>query len=395
MKVKTNSCMQTSLVISSMACLYPCLQHCRLASKGLLKADIHNFCNASKCDIACSSDLELHLQIYLDELSRVIFRKENLQSDRNWWLAVYYSLYIQSFVRFTLILIEQLMRGTNLADSGNSFKNTGSCREYLHTFVRLFAAASAGYDPIGVHSSQAGAVPLDHIQYIQEARNAFGSDEPAAIMPESSLDLIKQRFEMGQESQKQDVAVNSISNYIDSRSSAWNLDVQVEHHKIPELLFPLQDDNFSDQSFEYVDSVPETPSPSVMRSMSRTKRRANSPPDDLGFPGVRSSTESLNEKFKQHSLSRKASSSSMNSAFEDDRVYPEVKGRLTVAEVKNLEFLFQKNPKPTSFMKKELAEQMMVDVARINVSGCLPTTKNKALTGVTELVPKSSGSSKV
>jgi hypothetical protein len=46
----------------------------------------------------------------------------------------------------------------------------------------------------------------------------------------------------------------------------------------------------------------------------------------------------------------------------------EPKPRLAKDEVELLEREFAKNPKPISSLKRELAEQMGVDVARINVS---------------------------
>jgi hypothetical protein len=45
----------------------------------------------------------------------------------------------------------------------------------------------------------------------------------------------------------------------------------------------------------------------------------------------------------------------------------ESKPRLAKEEVEQLEAEFQKNPKPNSSLKKGLAEQMHVDIARINV----------------------------
>jgi hypothetical protein len=46
----------------------------------------------------------------------------------------------------------------------------------------------------------------------------------------------------------------------------------------------------------------------------------------------------------------------------------ESKPRLSKEEVEQLEAEFQRNPKPNAHTKKGLAEQMRVDIARINVS---------------------------
>lgn len=55
-----------------------------------------------------------------------------------------------------------------------------------------------------------------------------------------------------------------------------------------------------------------------------------------------------------------------NSLLQSHRT--ETKPRLSKGEVEQLEAEFQKNNKPSSNVKKGLAEQMRVDVARINVS---------------------------
>lgn len=50
----------------------------------------------------------------------------------------------------------------------------------------------------------------------------------------------------------------------------------------------------------------------------------------------------------------------------------ETKPRLGKDEVDILEREFKKNPKPTTQTKRQFAEDMRVDLARINVSLCAP-----------------------
>lgn len=52
----------------------------------------------------------------------------------------------------------------------------------------------------------------------------------------------------------------------------------------------------------------------------------------------------------------------------------ETKPRLSKGEVARLEAVFQENNKPSSSVKKGLAEQMRVDVARINVRAPSPSS---------------------
>jgi hypothetical protein len=85
----------------------------------------------------CISTLDLHLNLYLDELSRVFFKKENLRT-RNWWLSAFLSFCIQSLVRKVLIVL--------FADEVPD-RSLGA-REYLRLPVRLFIASSGIHDPL-------------------------------------------------------------------------------------------------------------------------------------------------------------------------------------------------------------------------------------------------------
>jgi hypothetical protein len=85
----------------------------------------------------CISTLDLHLNLYLDELSRVFFKKENLRT-RNWWLSAFLSFCIQSLVKKALIAL--------FADEAPD-RSLGA-REYLRLPVRLFIASSGIHDPL-------------------------------------------------------------------------------------------------------------------------------------------------------------------------------------------------------------------------------------------------------
>jgi hypothetical protein len=77
----------------------------------------------------------------MDSLNDVMFSKLGLSNHKYWWLAIFYSLCIQSLVRVNLIKLNERVELPNL-DLHTSAKR------YLHTFISLFEAASAEYDPI-------------------------------------------------------------------------------------------------------------------------------------------------------------------------------------------------------------------------------------------------------
>ncbi|KAM7195931.1 hypothetical protein V8F20_007296 [Naviculisporaceae sp. PSN 640] len=135
---------QTSLVMISMICLNRCLQALRLISAGLLLPGAHDDCSAAGCEVHCIRELLACVRAYIDELSAVMFNKENMR-DRRWWLSTFYSLCIQSYVRHSLLVIEKHLCFPDL-DDVPAEDLTGT--QYLHLAAVLFTAASAKYDPL-------------------------------------------------------------------------------------------------------------------------------------------------------------------------------------------------------------------------------------------------------
>ncbi|KAK3298726.1 uncharacterized protein B0H64DRAFT_318014 [Chaetomium fimeti] len=135
---------RTSLVILSMVCLRHCLEALRLHSANLLSPRGHEDCGGGQCQVECIHNLRSRVAAYVDELSSVIFNKENMR-DRRWWLSTFYSLYIQSYVRHALITIEKQLRFQSSDDVPAEDLTT---TQYLHLPAVLFTAASAKYDPL-------------------------------------------------------------------------------------------------------------------------------------------------------------------------------------------------------------------------------------------------------
>jgi hypothetical protein len=133
----------TSLVILSMVCLRHCLEALRLHSANLLSGG-HEDCGGGQCQVQCIRNLRSQVAAYIDELSSVIFNKENMR-DRRWWLSTFYSLYIQSYVRHALIIVEKQLRFLSVEDVA---AEDLTATQYLHLPAVLFTAASAKYDPL-------------------------------------------------------------------------------------------------------------------------------------------------------------------------------------------------------------------------------------------------------
>lgn len=136
--------LQTSLVMLSMVCLRHCLEALRLHSAGLLTKGAHGDCMPGQCQVQCIQDVSYYVESYINELSSVVFNKENMR-DRRWWLSTFYSLYIQSYVRQALIAIEKQLCFDAVDDVPAEDLTSA---QYLHLAAILFTAASAKYDPL-------------------------------------------------------------------------------------------------------------------------------------------------------------------------------------------------------------------------------------------------------
>lgn len=86
-----------------MICLRTCAEALIAKASGLFDARWHSICELNKCKVDCLANLNTHLQLYTQELSRVFFKRDNLKNRRPWWLSAFYSFCIQSYVRRVLI----------------------------------------------------------------------------------------------------------------------------------------------------------------------------------------------------------------------------------------------------------------------------------------------------
>jgi hypothetical protein len=111
---------------------------------GKLGRNTHLPCKRDLCKVVCISDIHRNLNLYLDELSRVLFLKENLYH-KAWWLSVFYSFCIQALVRKILI---QLAPERIIFLSVTFASTTLEIKQYLYIAIRLFTAMSGTHDPL-------------------------------------------------------------------------------------------------------------------------------------------------------------------------------------------------------------------------------------------------------
>lgn len=105
---------------------------------GKLTSWLHQACTQSTCVVEHMKDLNIQLQQYVNELSRIMFRKENLRGDRSWRLPAFYSLCIQSLVRKGLISV--------FGNASTASSHSKCLGQHLQLAVQLFIALSPGFD---------------------------------------------------------------------------------------------------------------------------------------------------------------------------------------------------------------------------------------------------------
>jgi hypothetical protein len=178
------------LIAQSFICLRSCLEIIRVQLSELH----HRGCKLSSCEIECTSTLSMYLRLYLDEVSRVIFKKENLKGSRAWWLSTFYSLCIQSCVRKMLIAI--IEGYASEADGANLL----SAKQYLHLALKLFQSSSRGYDPLVLtwtddfkHLFSAEESP--RAEHYRLAQTAVGQSSWQSSKIDSSRDYLNRIFE--------------------------------------------------------------------------------------------------------------------------------------------------------------------------------------------------------
>jgi hypothetical protein len=132
----------------------------------------HKYCSDDSCRVQCISNLELNINLYLDELSRVFFKKENLKTRDGYWVSAFYSFCIQATVR-------KILRKMSVGV------------EYLRLAINLFIASSGTYDPLTTNHS------ADHVGHVSDHEDIALLKEALGSPVTSSADYLRKLFEIG------------------------------------------------------------------------------------------------------------------------------------------------------------------------------------------------------
>ncbi|KAI0555638.1 hypothetical protein F4679DRAFT_519291 [Xylaria curta] len=185
---------RSSIAALAIECLRNCVDMLRLHEPGYLIPTLHADCDPQQCRVESFRELNSGISAFIEEFSRIIFRKENRATERKWWLSAFYGLYIQSFVRRTITFVED----QSLAHLRDHELHR-NCSSYLNLATNLFEAASASYDPL-VSTWSLEKEPIDHkfdvrlIKYYRLAQEALKTDLWAQNDVQSSFEFISIAF---------------------------------------------------------------------------------------------------------------------------------------------------------------------------------------------------------
>jgi hypothetical protein len=129
------------------------------------------------------------LSIFIEGLSKVFFKKENMRN-KSWWLSMFYGFCIQSIVRQVLIQLS--------CAPGMSVSAFSGARQYLYLPLRLFNATSSLYDPLGWDLSLQSSSSSKEASLIEDVRRAkFATDQDnwKALGISSSVEYLNQLFD--------------------------------------------------------------------------------------------------------------------------------------------------------------------------------------------------------
>lgn len=288
------------------------------------------------CRFKCFADLQNQIDKYAIELSRVFFRKRSLQSDRRWWLSVFYSLCIQTSVRQTLSMVQAEVNVRLTADPY-------IWSQYCYTALNMFDAASAGWDPISsdhgsshlLSGSALNQILARHIAIARKTilENFIGDQQ------HNSFEFLKSLFEMDK-----DAGVVVRRRVLTQGTSLRH---STAMNSQPALAIPSAEHTSRFSDFEHASTddieyhvsetedrihLPARPSPRLVQMDSweglrgyaggTNKRRATSPPEDQdsmrrpstdSFSRCLSTPDDLSDRT--NSISSVNSFSSINAAY--------------------------------------------------------------------------------
>ncbi|KAI1496193.1 hypothetical protein F5X99DRAFT_84001 [Biscogniauxia marginata] len=299
-------------------CLRNCIDILRLYGSGFLTPTLHADCHIHECEVESFRLLNSNFRPFLEELSTVIFRKENRPADRKWWLSAFYALYLQSFVRRVIMLLEKLSLA-NLSASSRALHQDFST--YLHLAIELFEAASASYDPLMSTWSldkepSESKLDLRLIKYYRIAQQALNTAQWPQGNTHSSVEFLNGLYYDGP-------PVNSAG--LNNQAIFPALTIELTQQRLSINTQPSRNHTASDVIYENSihDSLTNNDAPLFSKFKGRSsgplraKRRATSPPQDNSPLQRNDSSSSMLNVLNTRSrvLSGASQSSPMSSTF--------------------------------------------------------------------------------
>ncbi|KAI0168942.1 hypothetical protein GGR52DRAFT_497744 [Hypoxylon sp. FL1284] len=287
---------QSQAVPKAIECFRSCIEILRLHDSGLLTPEAHTKCDAAKCRINAIQDLTSSIVSFKDELSKIVFRKDNRPHERRWWLSAFYSLWIQSHVRRIILIMSQ-----SKVQLSASMKQ--ACSEYLLLALDLFDAASASFDPLVSAWSleeEPSNMDLRLMKYYLHAQKALLTDQWVRTVG-SSMNYLRQLY--------QDVD-NFPARYFQGDSSVSSLGNNDMDEYGPTSTRPP---SFQPSKLAYSGSKFSVP----LRTRSGAKRRAGSPLHDVDLIRRNGSSSSMldSRDIRSRGLSIATPASPMSSAY--------------------------------------------------------------------------------
>ncbi|KAI1101045.1 hypothetical protein F4804DRAFT_344261 [Jackrogersella minutella] len=281
-------------------CFRNCIDILRLHDRGHLMAQLHDNCAPSNCQVKTFQNLSSNVKSFTDELSKVIFRKENRLHEKRWWLSVFYSLWIQSHVRRTLRFMESRPNITLRPETKEA------CSTYLLLALELFDAASASFDPLMSAWSLEEEPPnmdLRLMKYYRLAQKALLSEQ-WVCETSSSIDFLKRLY------------------YDKDTPSATHL---MEEFSMSSVASCVNDDSEDYGLFNETPSIVQLPKRAQterkfsvpLRTRSGAKRRAGSPLQDMTYLRRNGSSSSMldGRDMRSRGLSIASPGSPMSPAY--------------------------------------------------------------------------------
>lgn len=300
----------------------------RLHEPGYLTPALHVNCDFQQCRVESFRTLNCSINSFIEEFSRVIFRKENRVNERKWWLSAFYGLYIQSFVRRTIVFVEDQLLA-HLRDYHPEPRR--KCSDYLSLATELFKAASASYDPL-MSTWSLEKEPIDHkfdvrlIKYYRIAQEALKTKFWTLHNVQSSFEFISLAFDEDPSSMRDQKNELDVFPSLPLRPVLQRSSIESQTRRLSSGIATESDVIYEDESSLRISS------PAVdgsfpqklngkglgrLRKSSGAKRRASSPPQsDCSLRRDDSSSSMLNvTAMRRRALSLATQSSPLSSPY--------------------------------------------------------------------------------